>query len=234
VPIKRSGRASCPGRRSRALGRRSATSSANCSGFYRNSACRSIGFRSKDFSRGRARLTPSSYLTVAERAFSGLTALRPEQDWAWLRQANRTLRTAQVRPKPGPSGARPSRSRFALRPSDWPEPFQLRWLAFRAAPKMHSYRQRATSTLPIWSDAYVARVERGFGLYLAVMAASGRPPTIDPEGVDHFIADRREHGAAPLSLVSYVEEIAAAAGVVMPDQKMAVAPCGRRAAEDIR
>jgi hypothetical protein len=164
-----------------------------------------------------AHLAPSSAVTYIEHLMYGLQALAPEREWAWLVTFCRELRDLHL-PRERTPRTYIRRRKFSLAVCDWPEELQKRWLATRQPREKRRYRDREKTIGPAahkWSDAYAARVERGFGMYLSLAEAEGFGSEPSPEGIDRFCEITAER-VAPVSLASYVWEIYQAAVIIFP------------------
>ncbi len=179
------------------------------------------------------RYSPASAATHLLEIFYALSIVRPEEDWAVLRQACRDLR-----PKPAASPAEPR-----ARPAPLQVPFeawspeqQARWLAaFSGGSRRGTFktrRERAAAScepesgdpspgLPPnrWTVAYRIRVARGWGRWLGwARRANAGVELPDAASLSRFVGALETRRNSTVTMASYVWEIYRASEILWPQE----------------
>ena len=166
-----------------------------------------------------------------------LAVLRPQDDWAWLRQRCRELRPRTARP----SGRKPARKPAVLRVpfAGWSDDQRARWLqAMSRGDRRSRYPTRkereaaaglerqseseneVQRAMPPhrWTPAYRRRVERGWGMWLGwVRTNDGVDELPTPDALSRFVGACESRENSTVTMASYVWEIRRAAEVLWPD-----------------
>jgi len=186
-------------------------------------------------------LSGSTVVTYMEHLAYGLLVIFPSHDWQWLQEFNRSLRREKIK-YAAPTGSA-TITKTLLRTNDCSLPFDQweldekeRWVAaFRAEQKSLSQKyvrrdQRQTlanENSPdsksdgnqkhpsLWSDPYVARISRGWGMFRHWCHKNDRhgiSSDMFSDYIDHCV----ERNVSTVSAATYVFEVYRAATIMYP------------------
>ncbi len=171
-------------------------------------------------------LAAASVLTRLRSLYDGLLILWPDQNWSWVNDVVKAERQAHwaahpnwsVHHRRGPRAKKADPMRLPL--ECWPEDIRAVWKSLLPTEGRSTGKYRPSgvrSPLAGLSPAYIARIERGMGRYLAFANKEGLDACPTPESMDHYIAAEQTHGSAEKSVSSYVFEIWRCATQIWPD-----------------
>src|SRR6185437_1086914 len=179
--------------------------------------------------------------TEVGKLYCALSVLFPETSWAWLQQRTHELegRLRPPRPRP-PANEIP---RFSVPFRCWLTDDQKAWrraisCSARSGSRLAHYRQRCTAeslgsqsrSSPDhcyrppkpphrWSPATIQYAERAYSSYLKTVQDLGLAARFATEsGVAAWVEEKRQRGAAPLTLVANVNGLHAAMRILHPER----------------
>ncbi len=188
----------------------------------------------------RADISAAAVVSRLRALYEGLLMLWPNEDWTWVNGHVKAQRAEvwaahpdwSVNQRRGPKGKGKADNdplalegaRVGLPLAEWPEEIKTLWVSLqpRDVDKKDRYLPSATlSPLAEMSPAYIARLERGMGRYLAFCLKHRLPCLPETHAISQWLANEQARGRADKSVSSYVIEVWRASSLLWPHENLA-------------